>query len=139
MQNGRVLAFPATRAAFAQAFSDFQRALDDYSLSGPARYRCELVFEEVVTNVIRHGQRNGTARSVHVVLEGRNDEIVIRFEDDGIPFDPTKRALAERKPDHGSDGGGHGIRLIRTAAQSIEYERTVEERNRLTVTIAAAS
>jgi anti-sigma regulatory factor (Ser/Thr protein kinase) len=139
MQNGRVLTFPATRAAFAQAFSDFQRALDDCSLPGPARYRCELVFEEVVTNVIRHGHGDESARSVRVALDGRNEKIVVRFEDDGLPFDPTKPALGERKPDHASSGGGHGLLLIRTAAQSLEYERTVDERNRLTVTIAATT
>jgi anti-sigma regulatory factor (Ser/Thr protein kinase) len=137
MQNGHVLTFPATRAAFAQAFSDFQRALDDYSLTGPARYRCELVFEEVVTNVIRHGHRDESAHRVRVALDGRNGKIVIRFEDDGRPFDPTKPALGARQPDRASSDGGHGLLLIRTAAESLEYERTVDDRNRLTVTIDA--
>ena len=138
MQNGHVLTFPATREAFAEALSDFRRALDGYSLTHQARYHCELVFEEVVTNVVRHGQRQEQPRSVQVSLTGRDAQIVMRFEDDGIPFDPTKPAAGEKRADH-TRNGGHGLLLVKTAAQSLEYERTTEERNRLTVTIATTS
>ena len=139
MQNGHVLTFPATPAAFAQAFSDFRRVLDEYSLPRQVRYRCELVFEEVVTNVVRHGQRQEQPRSVRVSLTGRDAQIVMRFEDDGIPFDPTEPAAGEKRADHARNGGGQGLLLVRTAAQSLEYERTAEDRNRLTVTIAKTS
>ena len=135
MQNGHVLAFPATRAAFAQAFSDFRRALDGYSLPRQARYRCELVFEEVVTNVIRYGHRDEQAH-VQISLDSQSDAFVMRFEDDGVPFDPTTPTDPQKGRSARTDGGGHGLRLVQTAAQALEYERTLEHRNRVTVTIA---
>ena len=51
MQSGHVLTFPGTRAGYTRAFADLRRALDDRGLPENARYNCELVFEEVVTNI----------------------------------------------------------------------------------------
>jgi serine/threonine-protein kinase RsbW len=128
--------FPGTHAGFAEAFERFRQALDREPLQAATRYNAELVFEEIVANIVGHGARNGREADVRVFLEARPDSIVLIFDDDGVPFDPRHRpdpvmpkSLAEAKP------GGFGLMLVRHAASSLDYVRTGEDRNRLTVSV----
>jgi serine/threonine-protein kinase RsbW len=141
MQSGHVLTFLGTLAGFERAFGDLRRTLDGHPLQHEVRYKCELVFEEVVTNIIKHGYAdNGREHGIEVALDFRDDVIVMSFEDDGVPFDPREQPSAERS---GSildvKVGGRGLSLVRQAARRMEYERTPQHRNRLTVTIAGAT
>jgi anti-sigma regulatory factor (Ser/Thr protein kinase) len=130
-----VLRFAATMASFEQASADARAALDACDVSGPARHNAELVFEEIVSNVIRHGH----APEVEVSLTPHPDShtIVLTFEDAGPPFDPLEqptptlpKSLDEARL------GGLGLLLVRKASTGLHYERTPAETNRLTVTIA---
>jgi serine/threonine-protein kinase RsbW len=136
MQGGYVLTFPATRAGFARAFDDLLRRLDGHSLGRRTRYNCELVFEEVVTNVIRHGYRDTREHEIEVSVEFPGESVVMRFEDDGVPFDPSQyQSVSPSGTILDASVGGRGLPLLRGAAQRLEYERTSRDRNRLTVTI----
>ncbi len=87
---------------------------------GPTVYAVELVLEEWLTNVFRHGA--GTV----VALEMRTDgqRVDLRFEDDGRAFDPTEaparqalRTLDEAEP------GGLGLFFIRRYSTKWRYTR----------------
>jgi serine/threonine-protein kinase RsbW len=137
MQNDHVLVFPGTREGFERAFADLRRTLDGFALPHAARYRCELVFEEVVTNIIKHGYADGQEHAIEVSLEVRDGAIVMRVEDDGVAFNPCDQPPVVDRPRSILDAsvGGRGLLLVRGAAERLEYERTHEQRNRLTVTI----
>ncbi len=103
-----------------------------------ARFQAELVFEEIVTNVARHGHDDAQDHVVDVAVSVGAEDIVITFSDEGRPFNPLERAgpaapasLAE------AEIGGLGIMLVRKAARDVSYER-IDGRNRLTVLIARA-
>jgi serine/threonine-protein kinase RsbW len=126
--------FPATHAAFAQAFVRMLAALDAHRLDEAARYNAELAFEEIVANIVGHGAPDGHELDVCVTLEVRPDAIILTFDDNGVAFDPRGRpdpvpakSLEEAKV------GGFGLMLVRHAASSLDYLRTAEGRNRLTV------
>jgi signal transduction histidine kinase len=91
------------------------------------------VFEEVISNVIRHGE----AHQIEVSVARQADGIVLTFDDDGQPFDPLQRPTPvlptsiEEAP-----LGGLGLLLLRKASTQLRYERTPGQTNRLTVTIA---
>ena len=128
--------FSGTHEGFAGAFERLREALDAERLEGAARYNAELVFEEIVANIVGHGTRNGRELDVSVTLETRPDSIVLIFCDDGVPFDPRGRpdpvipkSLAEAKI------GGFGLMLVRHAASSLDYARTADDRNCLTVSV----
>lgn len=134
-----VLRFPSTKAGFEQAISDLRGALDDAGVHGRVRYNTELVFEEVVSNVIRHARPNGATDQVEVSLVYSRESIVLTFVDDGPAFDPLQQsapsvpaALEEAKV------GGWGLPLVRERSAALQYERTADGRNRLTVTIASS-
>jgi anti-sigma regulatory factor (Ser/Thr protein kinase) len=83
-------------------------------------YAIELVLEEWLSNVFRHG----TASRVKVKVSVQPERIELRFEDDGPPFDPTERpqtalppSLDEARP------GGLGLFLIQHYAHAWRYAR----------------
>jgi serine/threonine-protein kinase RsbW len=128
--------FRGSHEGFARGFVRLREALDAERLEGAPRYNAELVFEEIIANIVGHGARNGREADVCVTLETRPDSIVLIFSDDGVPFDPRGRpdpvipkSLAEAKI------GGFGLMLVRHAASSLDYVRTADDRNRLTVSV----
>ena len=138
MQRGEVLTFHGTRSGFNEAFRTLRQTLDQHDLPARARYHCELVFDEVATNIIRHAYADEREHQISVALEFHSDAVVMTFEDDGIEFDPSKRPPA-RPPETIDDAetGGRGLLLVRMAAHRLQYERTIQQHNRLRVTIAA--
>lgn len=113
-----------------------REALDVEGLEGAARYNAELVFEEIVANIVKHGARKGREPDVCVSLQALADSIVLIFSDDGVPFDPRGRpdpviaqSLAEARI------GGFGLMLVRHATSSLDYARTTDDRNRLTAVV----
>jgi serine/threonine-protein kinase RsbW/sigma-B regulation protein RsbU (phosphoserine phosphatase) len=131
------LRLEATREEFAGGFEELQRALDAFPLDKRARLSVELVFEEVVANVVRHGTmpNRRTTLSLEVALE--DDAVRLTFLDDGVPFDPRERPDPTPPVDlEHAEAGGRGLMLIRSVARAVEYARTPEGRNRLTVTIS---
>jgi len=110
---------------FEDAAASLRRLLDEHSLDAGVRNRVELVFEEIATNIIRHAAPRGEI-DASVRLDDR--EVVLTFEDDGMPFDPCA----------GSASAGYGLTLVRKMASRLEYQRTTQQRNRLRVAIARA-
>jgi len=133
------LQFPATKPAFEQAFADLRVALDVRGLHGRARNQAELVFEEVVSNVVRHGCGDGRAHRIVVSLAGDAHALVLTFDDDGLPFNPLDQPIPTL-PTSLDDAplGGLGLLLVHRASKDLRYERTSDHKNRLTVTIAIA-
>ena len=129
--------FTGTHAGFAQAFERFRRALDAERLESVPRYNAELIFEEIVANIVRYGAVAGRDPAIRVTLEPLPDSVRITFDDDGVPFDPC----ADFEPDpprslEGEKIGGFGLTLVRRAASSLEYLRTDDGHNRLRVSVA---
>jgi serine/threonine-protein kinase RsbW len=133
------LRFRARLADFARASEDWRHALAACGVHGRARSHAELAFEEVVSNVIRHGAAEHGPPHIAVSLACAPDAIVLTFDDDGQAFDPLTRpsptlpATLDEAPI-----GGLGILLLRKSSTRLEYERTSDRKNRLTVTIAIA-
>jgi anti-sigma regulatory factor (Ser/Thr protein kinase) len=99
-------------------------------------YRVELVLEEALMNRAWHAWPDGGRHHTVLCCEVRADEVVLRFDDDGVAFDPLRAAapalpatLDEARP------GGLGLMLTRKAASALHYERR-DGRNLLTVHLA---
>lgn len=137
MRPAFAMRFSGTLEDFEQAFIELRRALDAQSLATSTRYKVELVFEEIVANILRHGARDGHRLEVQVTLELGPDSIGLTFDDNGVAFDPRTPA---HPPPRSRDGqGGFGLMLVQRVAGSLAYARTPEGRNRLTVTLPRAA
>jgi anti-sigma regulatory factor (Ser/Thr protein kinase) len=128
---------PATRAGFIQGFDELRHGLDAQGVGERVRLNLELVFEELVANVIRHGRRPDHETYVSVTVTLVEGAVEATFQDDGLPFDPRERLDPEPAPDleHASVGG-RGLMLVRRFSSGMEYARTPEGQNRLTVRVS---
>ena len=96
-------------------------------------YDLLLAVEEIATNIIVHGYRR-QAGTIDVVIRQAADGLEIRLRDNAPPFDPTQiptpdlSAPLTRRP-----LGKMGIYLARQLVDSIEYYRTPEGTNQLTL------
>jgi anti-sigma regulatory factor (Ser/Thr protein kinase) len=109
--------------------------------------RLEVLFEEMVTNTVRHGFDKGSDQSIHVAVTRGPGAITLVFEDDGIAFDPTASEEAMRQAHADAERvGGLGIPLILKLSTSLRYERLsaagdedFQPRNRVTASLAVQS
>jgi serine/threonine-protein kinase RsbW len=120
------------------------RFLEPLALDPLAVNRVEVVFEEAISNILRHGFTPGSDQSIAVLVASRARAVVLTIEDDGIPFDPV--SAPEPAPLTSLETaplGGLGISLMRKLAADMRYEtptpdpaEAFQPRNRLTVSIA---
>jgi serine/threonine-protein kinase RsbW len=109
--------------------------LDDAGVGPRPRFQAELVFEEIVTNVIRYGYDDEEIHVVDIAVRVDSEDVVLVVSDDGRPFNPLARpdpALPASLAD--AQVGGLGIMLVRKAAREVSYAWT-DGRNHLTVVI----
>lgn len=135
----RVLRLPGDMAGYVEGAAAVRHMLDEWGVKGRAHYWVELVFEEIVTNIVRHAYTDTGPHYIDVRLTFGPDAVTMAIEDDGRPFDPVQRPSPVR-PMSVEDAplGGLGIPLVRKAATELRYERTAGGKNRLTVTLPAA-
>jgi anti-sigma regulatory factor (Ser/Thr protein kinase) len=134
MTDDHVLRFPATPAGFREAVPALRLILDGRSLHPRHRHDIELVFDEVATNIVNHGQATGPVEA-RIRFDGGTTLI---FEDDGVAFDPRSHPAppaAVRRADLRI--GGLGLVIVRELCSRVDYVRTTGDRNRLTLAIPA--
>ncbi|HSW04099.1 ATP-binding protein [Aquabacterium sp.] len=98
-------------------------------------YGVELVLEEWLTNVVRHGHDIADQARVDIELSVLPTAVILEFQDQGRAFEPGKApqpapaaSLDEARP------GGLGLAMIRHVASSLRHERRAS-RNVFTVTV----
>ncbi len=127
---------PPGLAALAPARQTVHDFLAGRVRSERALYRLDLVLEESLMNRMWHAHPLGESHVTHVQVDLSEAELLLRFEDDGMPFDPTQ-APEPPTPEHLADAplGGRGLMLTRKAARLWCYER-VGPHNVFTVVLA---
>ena len=125
---------PADAAAIPRLWQGLAGECERLRLDAGLIDAIRLCAEEIATNIARHAYAGRPAGEMRVRLGLRADgAVVLEFEDEGCPFDPTAHVEAPipgRAED--LDLGGLGIRLVRGFAREMRYER-VGSTNRLTL------
>ena len=87
-------------------------------------FEMTLVLDEIFTNIISYGFRDDEEHIIRIDLAREEDRIIIRVEDDGAPFDPTK-ATDEKKTCSLEKCriGGLGLHLINRIMSRVKYKR----------------
>jgi anti-sigma regulatory factor (Ser/Thr protein kinase) len=117
-------------SGLAEAGEALRAFLDTVALDPSRRYQVELTFDEIAGNIVRHGQ---PVSSVELLIAVDDVEAVMTFVDDGVAFDP--RTHETEPPREQPQIGGLGLVLVKTYASRIEYDRTGQDHNRLTLAI----
>src|SRR6266581_2233857 len=78
-----------------------------------AMFDLNLALEEIFTNVIFHGYRDGGEHAINVALALRDSVVSLTVEDEGIPFNPLDAPAPDQAASIGQRSiGGLGIHLV---------------------------
>ncbi|MBQ6228850.1 MAG: SpoIIE family protein phosphatase [Prevotella sp.] len=93
-----------------------------------------LAIEEWVANVINYAYPKGTRGHVELTAEISDDVLTLVVKDHGIPFDPTQHEEVDVNAElNDRPIGGLGIFLVRSIMDTMEYQRTPDGYNVLTL------
>jgi len=99
--------------------------------------RAFLVYDEIITNIIRYAFEDGSEHSIGFDARLGDSELALTFEDDGRPFDPRRAPRPEPQTSlEKAQIGGRGLILVRKAAKRIDYARTPDGHNKLTIALS---
>jgi serine/threonine-protein kinase RsbW len=109
-----------------QIFGWVEALASQYEIVENVQFAINLCLEEAVSNVIRHGYEGHAARCITVSFAVSGEgKFVFTVDDDAPPFNPLEAAELPTLDEQGEARiGGHGIRLIRGFADTLEYEPT---------------
>ena len=102
---------------------------EKHGISGRRRNYSSLCTEELAGNIVRHGFSDKKKHSIDIRVTYVNEEIMITFKDDGIPFDPAEASRLFGAEDQGTlkdDDTFHniGLRLVDRISRSMTYQNT---------------
>ena len=107
----------------------------EYGIDEETFKTLNLALEEWVANVINYAYPKGMRGHVEVTADVSDNVLTLVIKDHGTPFDPTQHAEVDIDAELDERAiGGLGIHLIRTIMDSVDYERTADGYNRLTLT-----
>lgn len=94
----------------------------------------QLSIEEIFTNIVSYGYTDKQKHEVEIRLKYTDTSITIDIFDDAIPFNPLapKEDVDLDKPIEDIQIGGHGINIVRSIMNGLEYEH-VDGRNHLSM------
>src|SRR5262245_8275025 len=117
-----VVRFTATIAGLEPASQALRAFLDTVEIDPARRYQIELAFDEITSNIIRHGQ---PVSAIGLTVAFHDAEAVLTFEDDGIAFDPRSHRSTRQLVLPGDMPMGRlGLALVKSFVTRIDYDRT---------------
>lgn len=94
-----------------------------------------LAVEEWVVNVINYAYPKGTRGHVELTAKVNDGLMTLVVKDHGIPFDPTQHEDADVEAElEDRPIGGLGIYLVKNIMDSMDYERSADGYNIVTLT-----
>ena len=113
-----------------QNLEDFGQKI---GLSKKLIFEINLALDELFTNIICYGFKDEEEHIIKVTITPQNEELCLRIEDDGIPFNP----IDFETPDvacsvENCKIGGLGIHIMRKLMDEICYQRC-DDKNILTL------
>jgi serine/threonine-protein kinase RsbW len=113
-----------------------ENAASDWGLSKEMVNHLSLVAEEVISNIILYGFKEGTTGAkIFLELSFNPGELTMRITDHGIEFNPLKVPTPDDldKPVKDRKIGGLGVYFIRQLMDKVDYQRK-EDSNILILT-----
>lgn len=97
---------------------------ESFGMSKKLIFEMNLALDELFTNIISYGFQDDKEHIIKIEIKAEDNALLMRIEDDGIPFDPV---IAEEPdlecPIEECKIGGLGIHLIKKLMDEIRYER----------------
>jgi serine/threonine-protein kinase RsbW len=96
-----------------------------YGIDPTIQQNLLLLLEEALVNIINHGFVDNDPHFIEFSIHREPPNTVLRFQDDGRPFDPTQQPSPPLGlPAEDTPVGGLGVYLMRRLAARIRYQRS---------------
>jgi len=96
--------------------------LGDSNLSDKTILKIQLVVEEMGKNIFTHAYKSNKTKYLNIRIHYMNtEEVIIYFQDNGVPFDIEKDYM--NKPEF------HGIKIIKNFSKDINYNYNLKLNN----------
>lgn len=105
-----------------------KEALDEIGAGGRARYRAELVAEEILTNLVKYGGPGDGPVELRLCQEPT--ELRLEILDQTPPYSPESSMPTPLGANPSRDGG-LGLELVRRSCDALFYDADEDGRNRL--------
>ena len=105
---------------------------DEWKLDDGLKNKLDMTSEEIFANITFYAypETNGM---INVSIDNSNGEITLKFEDEGIPYNPLEKPDPDiTLPPEERPLGGLGIFMVKEMAKDITYQR-IENKNILTI------
>jgi anti-sigma regulatory factor (Ser/Thr protein kinase) len=97
---------------------------EELGLSNKALFQICLAVEEIVGNIISYGYADDAVHWISIVISHKQGILIIRLEDDGIPFNPLWAPEPDCEcPVEERNVGNLGIHLCKKVMDEMSYER----------------
>lgn len=108
----------------AEGARQLEKFAEDFSLPPRKAYQLDLIYEELMTNVVKYSYTDSAPHRIQVILDDQNDLLTFTIIHDGTDFNPWLQADPDLNvPLEERQEGGIGIMLARKFAQSVDYQR----------------
>lgn len=87
------------------------------------RFNIRLALEEALVNAIKHGNRQDSAKTVHIRYQITSLQFLIEIEDEGRGFD-ADAVPDPLHPENLERPGGRGVFLMRHYMSWVQYSET---------------
>lgn len=109
---------------------DIQSFCTEHNVAKKPAYFTALCIEEMASNVVQYGFKNGLDHFMDIKVSVMEDKVVFRMRDDGKRFNPFEyvRNLEEHEGEHDETldpFSNIGIRMVRDIATKIDYRYSV--------------
>lgn len=116
------LRVPAQGRLLALVQGHVRQLAETVGLAGREIAALELATEEAFLNICDHAYPDGTRGDVLIGGEIRESELVLDFQDEGLPFDPSILKTTEPEPAvEPGWTGGLGLKLIRHVVDEVSW------------------
>lgn len=101
---------------------ELQRFTQLHGIGPDQVFKLELILDELINNVIKHGEPKVPPRSIFITMSKDNECIEVEFSDDATLFNPLNQPEpALDSPLEERPVGGLGVHLVRKLSDEVKY------------------
>ena len=118
---------PGTAAGLARAATAFDEFCKRRTVPDEARWRIQVALDEILSNIIKHGYRNGQG-AIGLAFSEDGRGVTVEIVDSAPAFDPREAPAADTtSPLEARRPGGLGVRFAEALVDELSYERRGED------------
>jgi len=114
-------------------YSWLHKVCDEWNLSESLTNKIDMSSEEIYANIMFYSYPKETG-TIEVTMSKFSDKVTMKFEDEGIPYDPLKKPDPDiTLPPEDRPLGGLGIFMVKEMTDKMDY-KYIDKKNTLTLT-----